>query len=131
MARAIRPSSTVKVSVFEMLSGDRNAGLIAAKTAISRIKSTRGPNSGADMVRRRVDVCVKSGHRRKGAGERRQPEGRQGSGSVPASLGAGRGTRSGLLARHHLVVRVDGRLVIERADSDVEARGDAASPPRS
>ena len=77
MASAMRPSSTVKVSVFETLSGDRNAGLIAAKTAISRIKSTKGPNSGADMMRRRVDVCVKSGHRRKGSeGERRQPEGR-------------------------------------------------------
>jgi hypothetical protein len=41
--------------------------LIAAKTAISRIKSTKGPNSGADMMRRRVDVCVKSGHRRRAA----------------------------------------------------------------
>src|SRR5271156_3369672 len=75
MASAMRPSSTVKVSVFEMLSGDRNAGLIAAKTAISRIKSTKGPNSGADMMRRSVDVCAKSDHRRKGGeGDRRRPE---------------------------------------------------------
>ena len=68
MARAISPSSTVKVSVFEMLSGDRNAGLIPAKTAISKISSTKGPNSGAAMMRRRVEVCVKSDHR-KGAAE--------------------------------------------------------------
>jgi hypothetical protein len=46
----------VNVRVLEMLSGDRNAGLIAAKTAISRIKSTKGPNSGAEMMRRRGDV---------------------------------------------------------------------------
>jgi hypothetical protein len=40
--------------------------LIAAKTAISRINSTKGPNSGADMMRRRVEVCVKSDHREEG-----------------------------------------------------------------
>src|SRR3984957_13281709 len=92
MASAMRPSSTVKVSVFETLSGDRNAGLIAAKTAISRIKSTKGPSSGADLMRRRVDVCVKSGHRRKG-GEA-SADGLKGvkeTVPVPAHLGAGRG----------------------------------------
>ena len=52
MASAIRPSSTVKVSVFEMLSGDRKAGLIAAKTAISRIKQ----HEGAEL-RRRYDAA--------------------------------------------------------------------------
>ena len=73
MASAIRPSSTVKVSVFETLSGDRNAGLIAAKTAISRIRSTKGPNSGAEMMRRRVEVCFKTDHRKKGGGRREAP----------------------------------------------------------
>src|ERR1700733_16108011 len=67
MASAMRPSSTVKVSVLEMLSGERNAELIPAKIAISRISSTKGPNSGADMKRRRRDVWVKSGHRGRAA----------------------------------------------------------------
>jgi hypothetical protein len=43
MASAINPSSTVKASVFEMLSTDRKAGLIAVKTTISaRPAGSRG-----------------------------------------------------------------------------------------
>src|ERR1700743_2901941 len=87
MASAIRPSSTVKVSVLETLSGERNAELIAAKTAISRTSSTKGPNSGADMKRRRRDGCVKSSHRRKAEGERLRAQGHD-EDPVPASLGA-------------------------------------------
>src|ERR1700759_1731172 len=103
MASAMRPSSTVKVSVLETLSGETKAGLIAAKIAISRIRRTRGPNSGAEMKRRRRDVCVKSGPRRKGEDDGRLWKDRI-EDSRPGDDRRGTGGASGLLARHHLVI---------------------------
>ena len=56
IASAIRPSSTEKTSVFEMLSGDRKSGLIAVKTTSSMTSRTNGPNSGL-AIRRRTSDC--------------------------------------------------------------------------
>src|SRR5947209_3692002 len=52
IASAIRPSSTVNVSVLDMLSTDRKSGLIAVNTASSSTSNTRGPNSGAEIIAR-------------------------------------------------------------------------------
>ena len=46
IASAMSPSSTVKVSVFETFSADRNDGLIAVNTTSSSTSRTSGPNSG-------------------------------------------------------------------------------------
>ncbi len=46
IARAIRPSSTVKVNAFDMFVSDMKAGLIDVKTTSMTINRTRGPNSG-------------------------------------------------------------------------------------
>jgi hypothetical protein len=63
IARAIRPSSTVKVRVLLMLRIERKSGLMAVKTASSSTNRTNGPNSGAETTRRRVEVVCTCGHR--------------------------------------------------------------------
>ncbi len=63
MASAMSPSSTVKVSVLLILRTDRKSGLIAVKTASSSTSRTNGPNSGAETIRRRVELVCTCGHR--------------------------------------------------------------------
>ena len=46
IGRAIRPSSTVKVSVLPILPAEMNCGLIAENTTSSSTSRTKGPNSG-------------------------------------------------------------------------------------
>ena len=55
MASAIRPSSTVKASVFEIFCGDRKSWLNPQKTEISTTSSTKGPNSGRAIRRWRSE----------------------------------------------------------------------------
>ena len=75
IASAISPSSTVKVSVFEILSGERNDGLIHQKTTSSSTSSTSGPNSGMATKRWRNVRCGKGVVLRK--------DGRNRTGPVP------------------------------------------------
>ncbi len=51
MPRAMRPSSTVKLSVLLMLRGERKSWLIDQNAMSSTIRRTRGPNSGRAMKR--------------------------------------------------------------------------------
>ncbi len=52
MASAMKPISTVKISVLLMFRGERKSGLIDQKTRSSTTRSTNGPSSGLAMRRR-------------------------------------------------------------------------------
>ena len=60
MARAIKPSSTVKVSALLMLVSDKNAGLMEVKTASINTSRISGPNSGIATNNRTIPGALGS-----------------------------------------------------------------------
>ena len=117
---AIRPSSTVKVSVLLMLRSDRNCGLIAENTTSSRTSRTNGPNSGRAIRRWRSGRCSTAGS---SAGGVCEAIGHEPMAPRPCLRGCG------LLARQDVVVDLCRVLLVEGTGDDVEARRDAAEPP--
>ena len=62
IASAIKPSSTVNVSVLLILRTDRKSGLIAVKTISSSKSNTNGPNSGIEIKRLASEAFCKAHH---------------------------------------------------------------------